>query len=100
MTTNINPGPPAKSEDPRFDSWQYAFWDWVQTQVSKTDIIEVDVFNNHSVIVAGTAPGMDVAGSQIIEATQAYARHTPLIVQQPYDVAEKQMILANQIFGG
>lgn len=92
--------PPPEADDDRFDQWLYQFWAYVRGVAqsnSSSTIIEERVFRQRD-NAAGTAPGMDVAEKQLIEATQVYARHP-----NPYnanDVAEKQQILANQIFGG
>jgi len=69
-------GPPPAIDDPRRQQWDHLLWTYVTQGVSSENsggVIAERVFSQRN-MYAGNTPGLDVA--------------------------EKQMILANQIFGG
>ncbi len=74
MTPNFPLGPPPAPDDPRRHEWDALLWAWLR-QLSQaggsTDIIADRVFRQHD-ITPGEAPGLDVAEKQLILATQIY----------------------------
>ena len=67
-------GPPPDPKDPRRLQWDALLWSYLkdlsQSQNS-SDIISIDSFMKSSA-VAGQAPGLDVAEKQMILANQIY----------------------------